>query len=396
MDSRLGYRWKWFVGWGLLVAPWLYYGLSYPRLVIARLDHCPQLACDFTRHYLPQAQYVLDGAGQMDHGWFYPPLLALLLVPFTLFEQSPLIWTGCNLLAVGILIYQTWLFKPNRLTAFFITGLYTTSLPILHALKWGQISLWISVLLLWSIQKREHKWGGMVLGFAGALKLYPLLFVLMDLLQRKVRPVFLTFSTFLVLGIGLPYLFLDDQMHLYLYAVQRGQSMVSEMSNHSGGQALSASLHRWFVSGEFIGIKDSLEPVLFSLSLAKQVGLLGFMGLSLHWFWRRWQTESMSLGACFQLLIGLHLWLQPGWVHYFCWLPFVQVWCWLNSDRWTKYILLLAVLLERIPLVHLSHSWYFQWSRSGVMSIVLLLTLWAVSRSMTVKAHSNLSPQAEL
>lgn len=395
MDSRLEQRWKWFVGWGLLVAPWLYYGLSYPTLVIEQLDHCPQLACDFTRHYLPQAQYVLDGDGQLDHGWFYPPLLALILVPFTLFEQSSLIWTGCNLLAVAILTYQTWLFKPNRLTALFITGLYMTSLPVLHALKWGQISLWISVLLLWFIQKREQKWAGMVLGFAGALKLYPLLFVLIDLLQRKVRPVALTITAFLVLGIGLPYIFLNEQIYLYVYAVQRGQSMVSEMSNYSGGQALSSSLHRWFVSGSFIRIEDSLEPVIFSMSLAKQLGLVGFMGLSLHWFWIRWRIQSVSLGACFQLLIGLHLWIQPGWVHYFCWLPFVQVWCWLNGDRWTRYTLVLAILLERIPLMHLSQSWYFEWSRSGVMSIVLLMTLWAVSRCMAPTTLATFLPQDE-
>ena len=62
------------LGLFFLCFPWLIYGTEYPLLLVTEVDHCPKLACDFTRHYLPQAQHALQGDGLLNSGWFYPPL----------------------------------------------------------------------------------------------------------------------------------------------------------------------------------------------------------------------------------------------------------------------------------------------------------------------------------
>ena len=84
--ERFGfYRLEVWISILLLVVPWVLYGEGYPIQLIQELDHCPELACDFTRHYLTQAQYLVAGDMKMDGGWFYPPLLAIALSPFTMF-----------------------------------------------------------------------------------------------------------------------------------------------------------------------------------------------------------------------------------------------------------------------------------------------------------------------
>ena len=88
----------------LLVMPWLLYGVEYPIQLIQELDHCPELACDFVRHYLPQAESARIRLPEMNNGWFYPPLLAMLLIPLTYFTQASLLWTIINLGGVILLI----------------------------------------------------------------------------------------------------------------------------------------------------------------------------------------------------------------------------------------------------------------------------------------------------
>ena len=59
----------------LLLVPILWFNLSSGIILVEY--HCNIAQCDFVRHYLPQAE--------QSHSWFYPPLLAFLLVPFKYF-----------------------------------------------------------------------------------------------------------------------------------------------------------------------------------------------------------------------------------------------------------------------------------------------------------------------
>ena len=53
-----------------------------------RLDHCAEIACDFQRHYLPQARLVAAGQEGIVAGWLYPPFLALSLLPLAEMDDA--------------------------------------------------------------------------------------------------------------------------------------------------------------------------------------------------------------------------------------------------------------------------------------------------------------------
>ncbi len=134
----------------LLVVPWVLYGEGYPIQLIQELDHCPELGCDFIRHYLPQAASVRTHLAEMNNGWFYPPLLAIVLIPFTFFKNAALLWTIVNVCGVMMLIrlIRT---RDSMAPILFTMALFSTSLPILHAIKWGQVSIWLAILLCMSL-----------------------------------------------------------------------------------------------------------------------------------------------------------------------------------------------------------------------------------------------------
>ena len=79
---------------------------------------------------------------------------------------------------------------------------------------------------------------------------------MIPLIRRRLRWADHCVLATLVLGVLIPWLWLGDTL-LYQYAVQRGQQMVTNMGVTAGGQALSPALHRWFVSGAFIGVSSS-------------------------------------------------------------------------------------------------------------------------------------------
>lgn len=372
----------------LLVVPWILYGVQYPTLLVQQLDHCPQLACDFTRHYLPQAQYAFEHSEKMNGGWFYPPLLAILLIPWTFLEQPEYAWTIFNISGVFLLMRRTISTSPWLLTA----SLCATSLPILHALKWGQISIWIALCLCVVLFEQEDKTsiqsGGTItdqsglfrkkrtawiLGLASAIKIYPLIFVMVPLLKGRLKWVVHCVITTVVFGAVIPMMWLGEGILSYWYAIQRGQQLVVSMGPTAGGQSLAPTLHRWFLSGEFIGGQWSVEPLMFSAAPLKIFLLFGLLVFIAYRLWGL-RARPMRSADVVYLLIGIHLLLQPGWVHYFAWLPIVQVWCWLRcrGQPIVRICLLGLIVFERLPLFWLNQETYFAFSRAGWMTIVVL------------------------
>jgi hypothetical protein len=141
--------------------------------IVLGIDHCTILSCDFRRHYLPQTQNFVLEKNTFVSGWFYPPLLVILLYPFHGIT-SPEIWWSVLLLTVALsLVYTTHKYSKSTLTypsSFFLVCI---SLPVIHCIKWGQISLVIAVGLIIALNTRD-RFSGLILGFLGALKIYPL------------------------------------------------------------------------------------------------------------------------------------------------------------------------------------------------------------------------------
>ena len=226
--------------------------------------------------------------------------------------------------------------------------------------------------------------------------MYPIVFLLIPLIGRRLSWVLHCILAMMIVGVLLPWLWMGSDVLQYFYAVQRGQQTISNMGTIAGGQALAPTLHRWFVSAEFIGGQWSTTALFFDAPWLKPIFMMGAVVFLAKSIWTL-RTKAIDTVTIFSLLIAIHLLLQPGWVHYFCWLPLVQVWCWYKARRKSKilWLLGLAIVLERVPLLLLERSNYFATSRAGWMTIVLLLTLIVLSLLSRSAQGSKIAQQTD-
>jgi hypothetical protein len=326
---------KWFLG-VLTTAVWgamLWKGLA---LRLSLLDHCRSWACDFQLYYLPQVRTLFEGSVHPD--WNYPPLLAILLQGLGFLEDfwATLLWTGFNLGLVGIL--SRLCYKAAGWSGFFTVYL---SLPVLHALKWGQLSLVVVVLVLVGLGKKME---GICIGLAAALKVYPLL-LFFGPLQRRGQGLGVVLGSLLfsVAVLGWTHFEAFGQAILKHQLINQQEALKSAAA--LGGQGLGVAFYRFFISGQGINHPDA-RPLLFSLPEAV-VWLGPMLGLGSGFFlcWRSRHPHRLL-----HLLSGLTLAMQPSWHHFFCFLPLIQAHCLAGKSR---ILGLTSVLIGAIPLLFL-------------------------------------------
>ena len=91
----------------------------------------------------------------------------------------------------------------NPITFGFALLFVASSLPVLHGLKWGQISIFLVVLTIAGLSK-GGRFGGALIGIAAAIKGYPFVYLLHPLLRQKATPVLGAAVAFVTLGLLLP------------------------------------------------------------------------------------------------------------------------------------------------------------------------------------------------
>ncbi len=345
--------------------------LDAPLEKLSRLDHCPYLACDFQVVYLPQAQHLYEGFVHGD--WNYPPILAILLQPLAFLPTSAAVmaWTLLQLCLIGL---QSWLVAdllPGRRSWALVQGLALNllCLPVIHSLKWGQISMALGVAALCAF-----RWGGpagALIGLAGAVKLYPA--VWLAGLWRDRRGLGWAVGA-LVAGLGLPLLMLPwEQIQAFHQSIFRLQLQDHERAIVSaaalGGQGLQVSLYRWFVDGAGIGAENHGSLLL---SLPAGIGVLGLAPLAGVLGGLRSRDAHYRLA---HLFCGLTLALQPAWHHYFTLLPLV----WALGLRGRGWALSLSsVALSALPLLlHPGNSSFYQTYTTWGGTTVTVLLAWA-------------------
>ncbi len=364
--------------------PWFVHGLNWPSVVIRFLGHCPEIFCDFSRHYYPQAQSIHLGNSGAVVGWYYPPTLAMLIMPLGGLSLNSAVgwWLGFSTLVTFGMVavcaqsiprddfppWKRWLLS---------LAVVLSSFPVLSSLKWGQISLLLVLLMLLALRKINGM-SGLLLGFAASLKAYPLFYALFPLLHKKIRPFLLMLLFFGLIGILWPLLLLGfSETALYFQAMFSGGQGLQQVAPVWGGQALVPSMHRWFISGQHM-IQTDTTPLLLSLppSVNAILTLLVFGFLSIFSLSSIHRSRDLKGLAVFLCWIGLMI--PPGWHHYFCFLPFCQLVIWSGDRRFmVRALLVIAFLLERIPvlLLGVEASVYYVYSAAGGTCIVTLLTL---------------------
>ena len=384
---------------------------EWPRRVVERLDTCPKLACDFVAIYLPQARILFAQPVEIVSGWFYPPVLGLMLQPIARLADSTAVaaWTTLNLLLTAVLLVLTRsALRPlGRWSSWAgAWGLVSVSLPVVHCIKWGQVSLWISVGGILALT-RWTRLSSAIIGILGAVKLYPLAFLMWPALRRDFRTLRNAFLWTVGIGIVLPFALLGWTTTLEHF---RGiLSFRMNMAPHLGGQGLWPACLRWFVLGKHIGVPteealvvrviqptqdaDSLVGVLaYGLLLSPTLAVLV---ASAVWLWRRAQPyrsnriakSGDSRAETAMTLLAVTLAAGPGWHHYFCFLPFALAVVLRENlgsragvrtpskpDMSRVAVAIVAWVVLALPLWLLSKdpTFYYRWSSWGGTTVAAL------------------------
>ncbi|QEV18072.1 glycosyltransferase 87 family protein [Streptomyces alboniger] len=120
----------------------------------------------------------------------YPPFAALLFTPLTLLDIPDMrtLATLGNLLLLVAFVSLSLRFVGEARHARVENTLWVSALavwcePVWTTLRYGQVNLLLAVLVLWDLSRRPgHRWAGLGIGVAAAIKLTPALFAVFLLL----------------------------------------------------------------------------------------------------------------------------------------------------------------------------------------------------------------------
>ena len=194
--------------------------------LVAALDHCKELYCDFTRQYYPTGRDVLT-TGQPSNGYFYSSFFALLLVPFGRVEigTAVALWSLVQLLGIALLLLPAIDFYRESPRAFALyVVLLAFAMPLLHNLKWGQVSTLVTgcAFAALFLYRRGHTTAAaVVLGFGVAVKYYVAVVAFYFLLRRDWRFLLVLAAALVLFWVVIPTAVLEPEGNWQFYVTVR-------------------------------------------------------------------------------------------------------------------------------------------------------------------------------
>jgi hypothetical protein len=296
---------------------------------VVAIDHGDVLFADFVNHYYPT---VTDGLrhGAPAGGFFYPAGFAAMLSPLALVGPTvaKVLWglveLGCVAYVATVLVAAV---VPGRpALALLGTALTVTSIPVLHNVKWGQVSVPIlaatgAAFLLHARGKRNV--AAALLGVAAGIKGYPLVFVGWFVARRDLGFVGRAVAACLVTLVVLPAIVMGPAHALFFQRVStsavmgaadgvlrdfNSQYAPAVLARYEGGWDATAYDHR------AMGELGSMAALLLVAALVVLVARSPAPRIA-----RRRDMLAFLLIAC-----TVPFWLRTSWSHYFVQLPLAQ------------------------------------------------------------------------
>jgi hypothetical protein len=329
-----------------------------PVAAIGGIDHAPGLLVDFGI-YLDQARRLLAEPPTLGPMWLYPPLSAALLLGFGPLPESTAraIWGLLEvLLCCSLLLRCERQLSPLPKLERWLSacGLVLCSLPVMHCLKWGQLSLLVLLLSLLALERRGWT-AAWLLGGAVGLKLYPLAYATIYLVQRDWRALWRLAVTTLVLGVLVPALLLGPLVAAIM--LRKAFSAAARLSAPTvWNETIAALIAKYLApASELLGADGERVVTLpaAARTIITWLAIAAVVGVTLYRV-RRCPTDraltAIATVLCFSLV------LEPGWVHYFVVLPVAQ-----------------ALLLARAQLQRAAFPWLALSFGLGTLALVACL-----------------------
>lgn len=375
----------------MLLIIFVYYWLEwriFGNFVIA-IDRSPQFMYDFISHYYPMGKQILQNPFPVE-GYFYTSFFALLIEPISkqTISVAMFIWGIIQVLCLIILYVFSIRSIPNpqKIGAVLYIGLCLTSFPILHNMKWGQVSLLITACIITAFlaAKRNKKvLAGILLGFATAIKLYPLYFIVYFILRRDIR----TCISFGLSTLGFYFIFPSiilgfDNWLTFEKATNEAITNSGWVLRDVNSQYIVHVGLRWF---DFIFDRTAGEIVSGALTFIGYILALSCI-ISILVLQRTTSSEKhrLSLVSLFLLIPFV---IKTSWPHYFVYLPFCQITIlWHFTSYYHQYKIpkkvlytfpILSMLLSSIFVFNLFPDWSV-YNAYGILFISNLLLLIAI------------------
>jgi hypothetical protein len=366
---------------------------SDPDAFANTLDICDELFADFHIHYLPMAR-ALPETGQPVAGFLYPPLLGLGLVPLSWLPEAAAVWVwaifqlGSIALLIGAVAHMFGSRRPLERAAIVLATLW--SVPVLHNVAWGQVSTFMSGLVILSLVVPMAV-SAVLLALAVALKLYPLLFVPLRAAERpSLRWLGLWAGATGLLLVGVPALAMGFEQMASFYGWVRGL-------HAAAAPAIVGDPNSQFiphVAGRWLELPRGADLPVLWLIASRAIGvavIFFFSGLARLGRTPRWVS---IVGA----LTSIAFLVPTSWAHYFAHLApcFVGLALYGHQEndprvlrhaiRWMGWSGALAVSL---PVQRALGGWK-AYAESGVLAVANVYLLLAV---LIVAAAAAFRPQ---
>jgi hypothetical protein len=295
-----------------------------PTLVSA-LDHCDDLFCDFTRQYYPTGRDIFD-SGIPNGGYFYTSFFAIFLAVFGQFDQQTAVtlWGIFQFTSLLLMLLPgLYFFNKQPSLGILYVALLLFSMPVLHNLKWGQVSTFITgaVFAFIYLNRRGYsKTGAVILGLATAVKYYAILFALYHFLSRQRRVILILVVSALLFVIIIPLLVLGWNTNLAFYQT------VSERIAHTRETLIPNDPNSQYLGNVLNRFTADIWQTTVNPFIWRMVGfaLIGFSVLCLAWIVRYDWPEADHWHLALLFLV-VPFFTETSWPHYFVYLPFVEV-----------------------------------------------------------------------
>ncbi len=337
----------------------------------AAMDVCTKLFCDLADYYYPMGEAIFQTKLPVE-GFVYSPFIAILLAIFPPlgFEISLLLWGILQAIFVVLYLFIFRQLVPARLPIqLLFVALVLSSFPLLHTLKWGQVSLiyTVSILGMLVFLKQDRlAFAAALLAFAISFKFFPLIFLAPFIFRRDFRfmlytviacGAFLIVIPSLLLGVDGTLKFysalLDSYRHFdWVMTSYNSQFFPHVMLRLANGNGFDHAIFRFTTSANF-----NLEASLHILrGIAYSIATLN---VGLVFCAQRARLPNANLWSVHILFLSVPFVLATSWPVDLVYLPFGQAllaWKILEGDKvlsWkhpiprqkVAYLLLLASIV---------------------------------------------------
>ncbi|GAB4266820.1 MAG: hypothetical protein Kow0029_00840 [Candidatus Rifleibacteriota bacterium] len=352
--------------------------------VVAATDRDCKIYGDFQEYYYPAALTILKHPRPLG-GYFYTPTFAISLHYLIAgpLEKALIRWELLQLLFLAlILIIPTFYLAEKsgkKLYGLLYTFFLVTSYAVFHNLKWGQVSILITFLCIFSLilyDRKRRTVSALCLALAATVKYYPG-FLILGFFIKKDWQYLAWFSGFLlILALIIPGAVLGFATTIEFYRLS-----LAEMS-----YALD------WVSGD---INSQFFPHvlmrLFNLP-AQTKGFLSLIGMlaCLFVFFRIYKThEDFDIEQFSQLFLLVPFLINTSWPHYFVFLPFCGIIALIKSQNSkAKILACTALILQTITMLAIFPS-YKEYSFSGILLFSNILILISLNLRSETKVPGN-------